>query len=155
MSSTNESDYWIRKYFGFLVDDYGLEYYDPYSFCAAEIVIQILLGHKTPRIDFNKQGESELYKLDVEWVIKFFHGTFPSENHDYLKHNLKTNLIFISEVFKKNADRLINDFDTWWLPAHLFFYRTIEEQYKTSGQTHLFLQGYQYYYDYLKREGAI
>jgi hypothetical protein len=115
-----------------------------------------LPGHKTPRIDFIKIGEDpDLFKLDFEWIIKFFHGSFPSENHDYLQYGLDTNMLFISKIFRENSHRLINEIDDWWIPVHLFCYRTVEEEYRSKGQTKIFLKAEKYLYDYLKSKGAI
>ena len=144
----NESERLVKKHFWFLVDSYGLIYGD-YSFRNQKMLINVLLGHKTPRIDFIKIGDDPvLFRLDFEWIIKFFRGTFPSEHHDYLKCKLEKNVIYISQIFREYSDRLIDDFDDWWIPAHLFIYRTVEKEYRESDQIELFLQNHKYYYEY-------
>jgi len=155
MTTHNKSELLVKKCFWFLVENHGFEYFDLYSFQSEKMIIQILPGHKTPRIEINKIGGSGLYKLDFEWIIRYFHKTFPSENHDYLKHNLKTNMIFISKIFRENSHRLINEFDEWWIPVHIFYYRTVEEGYRNKGQINIFKSAYKYYYDYLKSQNAI
>ena len=156
MSTHNESEQLVKKYFWFLVDNHGFEYCELYSFRSKKMLIKVLPGHKTPRIDIIKIGEDpELFKLNFEWIIKFLRGTFPSENHDYLKHSLETNIIFISKIFRENSRKLIDEFDDWWILVHVFCYRTVEEEYRNKGQINIFLNAYKYYYDYLKSEGAI
>ena len=156
MSIYNESEMLVKKYFWLLVDKYGFEYYELYNFRSNKMLIKVLPGHKTPRIDIIKVGEDpDLFKLNFEWIIKFFHGNLPSEKHDYLKYDLETNMIFISQIFRENSQRLIDEFDDWWLPVHVFCYRTIEEEYRNKGQLERFLRTEKYYYDYLKSQGAI
>ena len=147
----------VQQYFWFLVDEYGFKYFNESVFRSEKMLIQVLLGHKTPRIDIHKIGEPDpdLFKLDFEWVIKFFHGTSPSENHDYLKYKLAENVVFISKIFRENAQKIVNEFDDWWIPAHVFVYKTIEKKYKDEGHIELFLENNKYYYDYLKSKGAL
>ena len=147
----------VKQYFWFLVDKFGFIYYDKYGFRSKKIAINILPGHKTPRIDVIRNGEldPDLFKLNFEWIIKFFHGAFPSDKQDYLKHSLEENMIFISKIFRENSQKLIEDFDSWWIPAHLYFYRAIEKQYGEQGQTERFHKNYKYYHDYLKSKGAL
>ena len=152
---SNESERLVKEYFWFLVDNHGLTYRNG-DFQSPKMLIKILLGHKTPRIDFIKIGDDpNLFRLDFEWVIKFFRGTFPSEQHDYLKYNLEKNVIYLTQIFREYSSKLIDDFDDWWLPVHVFYYRTIEEEYRSKGQTNIFQKAYKYYYEYLKNEGVI
>ena len=147
----------VKLYFWFLVDEYGFTYYDKYNFRSKKMLIQVLPGHKTPRIDISKIGEPDpdLFKLEFEWIINFFHSTFPSDHRDYLKHKLEDNMIFISKIFRENSRKIINDFDSWWIPAHVSYYRTIEKQYRDEGQLERFRKSYRYYYEYLKGKDAI
>ena len=121
------------------------------------MLIQVQVGHKTPRIVLNMIGEPDpdLFELDLEWVIRFFRGTFPSAGYDYLRHSLEENMAFVANIFRENSDRLINEFDGWWIPAHVFYYRTIERKAQEEGQLERFQRTRKYYYDYLKSKGAI
>ena len=145
-----------KKYFWFLVDEYGFEY-EKYTFRSKQMLIEIQVGHKTPRIVFNKIGEPDpqLFYLELEWIIAFFSGAFPSANYDYLKHSLEKNMLFVSKLFGQNSDRLINEFNTWWTPAHVFLYRWMEGKAKEKGQLENFHRSHKYYYDYLKGKDAL
>jgi len=156
MNTDNESELLVKKYFWFLVDNHGFDYYELYSFRTNKMLIRVLPGHKTPSIEVTRMGDDpDLFNLNFEWIIKYFSGTFPSENHDYLKFGLETNMVFISKIFRENVHRLIDEFDEWWIPAHVFVYRTTEAESRSEGQTDRFIKTNSYYYDYLKNEGAI
>jgi hypothetical protein len=156
MNTPNESERLVKKYFWFLVENHGFEYDELYTFRSIKMLVKVLPGHKTPRIDIIKIGvDPDLFKLNFEWIIKFFRGAFPSDNHDYLKYDLETNMVFISKIFQENSHKLIDEFDDWWLPVHVFQYRTVEEEYRNKGQADRFLKAYNYYHDYLKNEGVI
>lgn len=144
------------KHFWFLVDEYRFKY-QRYTFRSKKILIEVQVGHKTPRVVFNKIGEPDpqLFYLDLEWVIAFFYGEFPSANYDYLKHDLERNMIFASNILRDNSDRLINEFDNWWMPAHVFLYRWMERKARDDGQLERFHRTHKHYYDYLKSKGAI
>lgn len=152
-----EPEEWmIKKYFRFLVDEYGLVY-KKHNFTSEKVLVQVEPGHKTPRVYIFKVGEPtpDLFRLNFEWVFKYFHGTFPSDQHDYLQHGLDTNMMFISRLFHENSEKLINEFDTWWIPAHVFLYRWMENNARKKGQLERFNNNHEHYYDYLKSKGAV
>ena len=143
-----------KRYFWFLVDEYGFNY-EKYTYLSKEMVVVFELGHKTPSIFINRIREPDFVRLNLEWILKFFHGTSPSDGRDYTTHSLEGNMAFISHIFRDNSRRLIEEFDDWWFPAHVFFYRTIEKKYEDEGQTENFLKSYKHYYEYLKSNGAV
>lgn len=144
----------IKRYFQFLVDEYGFKY-DKSSFNSNKMLIKFELGHKTPSIFINQIGEPDFARLYLEWILKFFHGTSPSDIRDYTAHSLAENMAFISDIFRNNSRKLVDEFDDWWIPAHVFVYRSLEKEYEKDGQTESFLRSYKHYYDYLKNKDAI
>lgn len=146
----------VKQYFGFLVDEYGF-IYKKYNFRSAKILIQVEPGHKTPRVYIFKIGEPtpDLFRLNFEWIIQYLTGSLPSDKHEYLNYSLEQNMIFISKMFYEHSYKLINEIDDWWIPVHLFCYRTTEKNAMNEGQTERFYKNEKYYYDYLKSKGAL
>jgi len=145
----------IKQLFGFLVDEYGLVYDNRFTYQSKKMIILIQPGHQSPKINFNQVGEPEFAQMDLEWILKYFHGTSPGEHREYLQYSLEENMVFIAKVFYENSQKIINEFEEWWIPAQVFWYRTVEKQYKDEGQTERFLKAYKYFNDYLKSKGAI
>ena len=145
-----------KKYFWFLVDKYGMKY-EKYTFRSKKMLIEVQVGHKTPRVVFNKVGEPDpqLFYLELDWVIAFLHGTFPNANHDYLMYSLEENIIFVSKMFRENSDKLIKEFDSWWIPVHVFIYKWMERKAREEGRLEGFYKTDKYYSDYLKSKGAL
>jgi hypothetical protein len=131
---------WRRKYFWFLVEKYGFTYEAKaeFQFQNPKMLVQISLGPKTPRIYFLRRGDDPAYMIPIERIIEFLDGHFPYR--DTLKYELEENVVYYADLFCRYADRLINDFEKWWFPAQLFFYK----QY-----------GGNYLYPYLKQHGMI
>lgn len=139
----------LRKYFRFLVEEYGFSY-DPeaeFQFQNPKMLIQISLGRQTPYIFFLRRGDDPKFMMNIESVIEFLEGEIPYRN--FLKYELEENVAYDAELFRRYADRLINDFDEWWLPVQLFLYKKIEnDPFYAPG-------AYRYLYEYLKRHGMI
>jgi len=139
-----------RKYFWFLVEEYGFTYEGPgsqFPFQNPKMLILVGFGHKTPSIYFLRRGDPSSLMRSIELIIEFLDGHFP--HRDTLKYELEENVVYYADIFRRYADRLINDFDKWWLPVQLFFYKRVEKSpFVAPG-------AYSDLYEYLKQHGMI
>jgi len=142
-------DMLIRKYFWFLVEEYGFTYEAKaeFQFQNPKMLIQMALSHKTPRIYFLRCGDPSSLMTPIEFIIEFLDGHFPYR--DTLKYELEENVVYYADIFRRYADRLINDFEKWWLPVQLAHYKRVEKSpFVAPG-------AYGYLYEYLKQHGMI
>jgi hypothetical protein len=153
---------WIRRAFGFLVEEYGLTYEGYYEgrcdFASEKVRIRIQPGHKSPRIYLYRVGEPDFTHLIFERIVQYFENRIDIDDifsRYYPDHPLEQNLRFAAEIFRRYAARIIYEIDEWWIPTQLFQYRLLEQEYESSGQLDDFLTSFRNYIDYLKSKGAI
>ncbi len=63
----------VKKYFLFLVEEYGLTY-TTYCYKSEKIRVVLEIGHKTPRISIYRIEEPEFTSLIFERIIQYFEG---------------------------------------------------------------------------------
>ncbi len=153
---------WIRRAFGFLVQDYGLKYERYYEghfdFASEKVRIRIEPGHKSPHVHVYRIGEPDFTRLILERIIQYFeHRTNTNDifSRYYPDHPLEDNIRFVAEIVRRYAARLIYEIDQWWISTQLFQYRLLEQEYKGAGQLDDFLTTFERDRDYLKNKGAI
>ena len=144
----------VKKYFSFLISEYGFTYHN-YYFTSENLQIQFWLGHKTPTILIVRVGEPEFTKIILDRIIQYFAGSLPGENIDFTAKPLEQNLRFFSIFFRKYATRIIDEINDWWLPVQVFQFRMMESKYKNTGHIEDFLGSYKREFDYLKSKGVI
>lgn len=151
LDELHEPDELVKKYFSFLVEQYGFTY-TTYCYKSENVQITLELGHKSPRIFIARLGEPDFTRLIFERIIQYFEGRvldiyFPDHS---LEHNIK----FMANLLKGYMPKIIDQIDEWWIPVHKFQYELIEKDYKESGQLDDFLYSFKRDYDYLKSKGA-
>jgi len=142
----------VKKYFLFLVDQYGFTY-TKYCYTSEKVKIIIELGHKTPGIFIAKIGEPDFTKILFDRIIRYF------EDRDldifFPDHSLEHNIKYMADILKGYVPKFVDEIDEWWLSVHKYQYKFFEERYKKSGQLDDFLFTFKKEYDYLKSKGAI
>ncbi len=149
-----EVRYLITKYFWWLVDEYGLTHLGDYAhFQNNKVWVEISLGHRTPRIFLCRVGDETTYMRDLESIIEFLDESF-KWTRDTLKYTLEENVIYISDLFRRYADQLLLDLDSWWIPYQVAFYKRLKKEAEEDGSLALFLKARRYLYDYLIANGV-
>jgi hypothetical protein len=119
-----------------------------------KIVFEI--GHVTPRIFINKVGEPDFVRIQLDWILQFFHGISPTDIHgDFTRCSLEDNMIFLATMFRENAPKLIHELNNWWIPVQLFMYHRLETYHTKHVSLEEFIAGNREFYDYLKSNGAL
>lgn len=63
----------VKKYFSFLVEQYGFTY-TPYCYTSGKVKIILGIGHISPRISIAYVGEPDFTILIFERIIEYFGG---------------------------------------------------------------------------------
>ena len=151
----------VKRYFWFLVDEYQLIYKRTYErsfqFSLPKVRIELRIGHKSPRLLIYRIGEPEFTSLGFERIIQYFEGRLEIDDlvRYFPDYPLEDNIGFMAKLFKRYADRIINQIDEWWIPVQVFQYKLLEQKYKDAGQLEDFLTGFKRDQDYLKSKGVI
>ena len=145
----------VKQYFWWLVDEYGLTRPGDYShFQNDKVWVEISLGHKSPRVYLCRVGDDPFHYMSaMGYVIEFLDKSFRFERN-YLKHPLEENVSYYANLFRRYADRLILDFDSWWIPYQVFHYKKFRKKAEEKGDLQLFLKVERYLYDYLIANGV-
>ncbi|MDP1624661.1 MAG: hypothetical protein Q8L64_02720 [bacterium] len=146
----------VSKHFRYLVDQHNLTYDGRFEFTSPKVRIKLEIGHKSPRISIYRPGEPEFTNLLFERIVQYFEDRL--EIDDLVRYfpdfPLEDNIHFMAKLFKRYADRIINQIDEWWIPVQVFQYKLLEQRYKDAGQLEDFLSGFKRDHDYLKGKGV-
>jgi hypothetical protein len=147
----------LRKHFAFLVEQYGFTYDGHLEFKSSKVRIKLEIGHKAPKVAIYRIGEPEFTRLVLERIIQHFEGRLNIDDLfiDFSDYPLEHNISFMATLFKRYAQRVINQIDEWWIPVHVFQYKLIKKEYEEAGQLEDFLFGFKNKTDYLKSKGAL
>jgi hypothetical protein len=147
----------VRRYFAFLIEEYGLTDDGDLEFMSSKARIKLEIGHKSPRIVIYRVGEPEFSRLILERIIQYFEGRVEIDDLfiSFPDHPLEHNISFIATLFKRYAQRIIEQIDEWWIPVQVFQYNLIKKEYEQAGQLEDFLFGFRDKTEYLKSKGAL
>lgn len=152
----------VEKHFQFLVEEFGLTYKRiherTFEFVTSQVRLELRMGHKSPDILVYRLGEPEFTNLGFARIVQYFEGRVEIDDlfsRYYPDFPLEDNILFLAKLFKRYATRIINQIDTWWIPAQVFQYKLLKQHYKDSGQLEDFLLGFKRDHDYLKDKSAI
>jgi len=139
----------IRKHFRFLVDGYGFTYKDR-TFSTDKLEIRIILEREPPDtylpgLYFKLVEEVNCPILPFDWILYYLAGAKPYLN--FYGKSLDENMGYISDLLKKNSQKLFFDVDDWWIPAQKFRLKVWEEKYHVSP-----VPTFKEIYDYVKEK---
>jgi len=142
----------FKKYFSFLVEAYGFTY-TPWCYANGRLMINLGIGHKSPRVFIAYAGEPDFTEVALHRLIQYLGGKI--KKIYYSDHSVEYNIRSVAERLQEYAPRIVHHIDDWWLPVHNYQYELTKKEYEESGQLNDFLSSYKRDYDYLKSKGAI
>lgn len=130
----NDFEGLLRKYFWFLVTDFGFSYQDQ-IFSSDQLEIRFswereLPGMELPRLYFRHAGEADSPVLPFDWILYYLENHKPGFRLN--GQSLEQNMQFFADLLQKYAGRLLSNADEWWLPALKFRNRIWEEKYHVA-----------------------
>ena len=133
----------IKKYFWFLVDEFGFTYNEG-KFTSANIEITITYDRDRPTIDIRPRREPDFTKLQIDWVVDYFKNSEFTKTLNLQFGELEENIKTFASIFKMYSNRLLFEIDDWWIPAHKYRLKQWEALFATSP-----LDAFKEIYDYL------
>lgn len=93
----SETEDLLKKYFWFLVDDYGFTYEKfTYTSDRFQLQIQITADKSLPAIFFRKIGEPDYTTLPFEWLLFYLRGSKIGAN--FYTRSLDGNMKFFAKL---------------------------------------------------------
>ncbi|SRR6266498_1370105 len=122
----SETEVLLKKYFGFLVDDYQFTYENfTFSSNRFQLQIQITADRSLPAIFFRLIGEPDYTILPFEWILYYLRGSKYGTN--FYAKPLDENMKFFAKLLKEYSQELFFEVDRWWIPAHKIMLKDWED----------------------------
>ncbi len=145
-----------KKYFDFLISDFGMKYQDYTDwgwtiYISEKLIIECTVDRNIPSLVFKRPVEPDNIKIDFGSILEVFGKTTQEKYRETLPNEeLETNVKYIEALFRDIAKALLDEPETWWINAQKLKFGREEDLYLRKGQDPTWKESHRRWYRYIK-----